>query len=55
MKIVKDILDVSVVSALNSGQLAVFKSDTIYGIFASALSLDAFSALSLVRPKSEGK
>ena len=55
MKIVKDILDVSVVGALNSGQLTVFKSDTIYGIFASALSLDAFSALSLVRPKSEGK
>lgn len=55
MKIIKDILDSSVPSALNSGQLAVFKSDTIYGIFASALSLEAFRALSLVRPKSKGK
>lgn len=55
MKITRDILNVSLVDALLNNQLAVFKSDTIYGIFASALSPEAFKNLSLVRPKSEGK
>lgn len=55
MKIVNDILDSSVVDALKNNQLAVLKSDTIYGIFAKALNLDAYKNLIKTRPKTEGK
>ncbi|HMS32218.1 MAG TPA: tRNA (guanosine(46)-N7)-methyltransferase TrmB [Candidatus Saccharibacteria bacterium] len=55
MKTTNNILDSSVVDVLKNNQLAIFKSDTIYGIFASALSLRAYQNLIKVRPKSAGK
>lgn len=55
MKVITNINDQVVADALNNNQLAVFKSDTIYGIFAKANSPKAYQNLTRVRPKSRGK
>jgi tRNA (guanine-N7-)-methyltransferase len=55
MKILDSILDQQLIETLKNGGLAVFKSDTIYGIFSLALSLEAYQNLIRTRPKSPGK
>ena len=55
MEVIKEFDVTNIAKILKEDKLAVFKSDTIYGIFARALSLEAYQNLIRVRPKSEGK